>query len=254
MESEYIATSDAAKEAVWMKKFITDLVVVPSIRDPVEIYCDNEGAIAQTKKLRGLVINQIIVKSVSDYVQKLTNRLIAHPTLYDTTCEGHKVFSCISIRLDLRTQFFSCQFDTRSHKIPTVVSESQFDDLYQFDEGLSVSFIVYLLKKLKTMKNTHDNVIGGGTVAHRNRTIPPIASQTTMAAKRRQRPTEPPPGSPKATPPIVVAAVISNNGGTNTTEHPPGRRLPYGHAKAAAVVGLINRQATKNGGGSDCCC
>lgn len=51
-ESEYIAASDAAKEAVWMKKFITDLGVVPSIRDPVEIYCDNEGAIAQAKEPR----------------------------------------------------------------------------------------------------------------------------------------------------------------------------------------------------------
>ncbi|KAI3692837.1 hypothetical protein L6452_32661 [Arctium lappa] len=51
-ESEYIAASNAAKEDVWMKKFITDLGVVPSICDPVEIYCDNEGAIAQAKEPR----------------------------------------------------------------------------------------------------------------------------------------------------------------------------------------------------------
>ncbi|KAJ9547812.1 hypothetical protein OSB04_020355 [Centaurea solstitialis] len=51
-ESEYIAASDAAKEAVWMKKFITDLGVVRSICDPVKIYCDNEGAIAQAKEPR----------------------------------------------------------------------------------------------------------------------------------------------------------------------------------------------------------
>ena len=30
-EIEYIAASDAAKEAVWIKKFITELEVVPSI-------------------------------------------------------------------------------------------------------------------------------------------------------------------------------------------------------------------------------
>ncbi|WP_248791978.1 Ty1/Copia family ribonuclease HI, partial [Escherichia coli] len=36
-ESEYIATSDAAKEAIWIKKFITELGVVPSIVDSIEL-------------------------------------------------------------------------------------------------------------------------------------------------------------------------------------------------------------------------
>ena len=44
-EAEYIAASDAAKEAVWIKKFITDLEVVPSITNLVDVYCDNNGAI-----------------------------------------------------------------------------------------------------------------------------------------------------------------------------------------------------------------
>ncbi|KAF5804990.1 putative RNA-directed DNA polymerase [Helianthus annuus] len=51
-ESEYIAASDAAKEAAWMKKFITDLDVVPSIMKPIQIFCDNTGAIAQAKEPR----------------------------------------------------------------------------------------------------------------------------------------------------------------------------------------------------------
>ncbi|PKI53381.1 hypothetical protein CRG98_026221 [Punica granatum] len=46
IEAEYIAASSAAKEAVWIKKFVTELAVVPSIADPVERYCDNNGAIA----------------------------------------------------------------------------------------------------------------------------------------------------------------------------------------------------------------
>ena len=50
IEAEYIAASEAAKEAVWIKKFITGLGVVPSISDPVNIYCDNNGAIAQAKE------------------------------------------------------------------------------------------------------------------------------------------------------------------------------------------------------------
>jgi hypothetical protein len=48
-EAEYIAASSAAKEAVWIKKFIYDLEIVPSIVDPIELQCDNNGAIAQAK-------------------------------------------------------------------------------------------------------------------------------------------------------------------------------------------------------------
>ncbi|KAK8694673.1 hypothetical protein V6N13_072220 [Hibiscus sabdariffa] len=49
-EAEYIAASEAAKEAVWIKKFISELGVVPSISDAVELYCDNNAAIVQAKE------------------------------------------------------------------------------------------------------------------------------------------------------------------------------------------------------------
>ncbi|KAK8538769.1 hypothetical protein V6N12_034477 [Hibiscus sabdariffa] len=52
IEAEYIAASEAAKEAVWIKKFITELGVIPSIADVVDLYCDNNGAIAQAKEPR----------------------------------------------------------------------------------------------------------------------------------------------------------------------------------------------------------
>ena len=51
-EAEYIAASNAAKEAVWIRKFISDLGIVPSIVDPIELLCDNNGAIAQAKEPR----------------------------------------------------------------------------------------------------------------------------------------------------------------------------------------------------------
>ena len=51
-EAEYIAAADAAKEGIWMKKFLTELGVVPSSLGPMEIYCDNNGAIAQAKEPR----------------------------------------------------------------------------------------------------------------------------------------------------------------------------------------------------------
>ncbi|KAK8943207.1 hypothetical protein KSP39_PZI008734 [Platanthera zijinensis] len=51
-EAEYIAAANAAKEAVWIRKFIGELDVVPSIVGPVVLYCDNNGAIAQSKEPR----------------------------------------------------------------------------------------------------------------------------------------------------------------------------------------------------------
>ena len=50
IEAEYIAASEAAKEAIWIKKFITGISVISSISDPVNLYCDNNGAIAQAKE------------------------------------------------------------------------------------------------------------------------------------------------------------------------------------------------------------
>nr|GEU53461.1 retrotransposon protein, putative, Ty1-copia subclass [Tanacetum cinerariifolium] len=44
-EAEYIAAFDASKEAVWVRKFIYGLGVVPTIQEPIGMYCDNTGAI-----------------------------------------------------------------------------------------------------------------------------------------------------------------------------------------------------------------
>ncbi|KAL0405849.1 UNVERIFIED_CONTAM: hypothetical protein Slati_3898800, partial [Sesamum latifolium] len=51
-EAEYIAALEAAKEAVWMKNYIQELGVVPNIAEPVVIFCDNNGAIAQAREPR----------------------------------------------------------------------------------------------------------------------------------------------------------------------------------------------------------
>ena len=51
-EVEYIATLEAAKEVIWIRNFILELDVVPSAKDPLELYCDNTGAVAQAKEPR----------------------------------------------------------------------------------------------------------------------------------------------------------------------------------------------------------
>jgi hypothetical protein len=52
MESEYIAASDAGNEDVWLRKFIIELGVFPSLRDPMILFCDNTGVIANKKDPR----------------------------------------------------------------------------------------------------------------------------------------------------------------------------------------------------------
>ncbi|KAJ9566645.1 hypothetical protein OSB04_002611 [Centaurea solstitialis] len=49
-EAEYIAASDAAKEAVWLRNFLSDLRVVASVSRPIDIFYDNSGAVAQAKE------------------------------------------------------------------------------------------------------------------------------------------------------------------------------------------------------------
>ena len=51
-EAEYIATSEASNEGVWMKEFISDLGVIPSALGAMKIFYDHTGAIALAKESR----------------------------------------------------------------------------------------------------------------------------------------------------------------------------------------------------------
>ena len=50
IEAEYIAASEATKEAFWYKKFTTEIGVMPL--DAIPLYCDNNGIIALAKEPR----------------------------------------------------------------------------------------------------------------------------------------------------------------------------------------------------------
>ena len=52
IEAEYVVASEAAKEAVWLKMFLMDLQVIPSADRLITLYCDNSGAVAQSKEPR----------------------------------------------------------------------------------------------------------------------------------------------------------------------------------------------------------
>jgi hypothetical protein len=49
-EAEFIAISEAAKEDMRIKMFMTELKVVLSALGPLELYCDNNRVIIQAKK------------------------------------------------------------------------------------------------------------------------------------------------------------------------------------------------------------
>ena len=51
-EAEYIAASEASKEAFWIKKFLEEVGVVPSVMNPMALYCDNSAIVAQAKEPR----------------------------------------------------------------------------------------------------------------------------------------------------------------------------------------------------------
>jgi hypothetical protein len=52
MGAEYMTACEAGKMRVWIREFIDELGVISSIIDPVQIYCDNTGAIANAKDHR----------------------------------------------------------------------------------------------------------------------------------------------------------------------------------------------------------
>ena len=46
MKVEYVVASEAANEAVWLRKFLMDLGVIAKVVDPMILYCDNSKAVA----------------------------------------------------------------------------------------------------------------------------------------------------------------------------------------------------------------
>ena len=52
MEAEYVAGCEAAKEAVWLKKFHSGLSVVRMEQVPITLFYNNSGVVTQSKDPR----------------------------------------------------------------------------------------------------------------------------------------------------------------------------------------------------------
>nr|GFC03227.1 hypothetical protein [Tanacetum cinerariifolium] len=48
-QTGYVFVLNGGAEAVWIRKFISGLGIVPTIEEPISMYCDNTGAIAIAK-------------------------------------------------------------------------------------------------------------------------------------------------------------------------------------------------------------
>ncbi|KAI5424381.1 hypothetical protein KIW84_030535 [Lathyrus oleraceus] len=86
-EVEYIAASSAAKEAVWIKKFISELGIVHNIVDPIGLYCDNNGAIAQAKEPRSHQRSKHVLRRyhlIREIIDKGDVKICRVPTLDNT--------------------------------------------------------------------------------------------------------------------------------------------------------------------------
>nr|GFB13705.1 hypothetical protein [Tanacetum cinerariifolium] len=49
-EAEYIAASEAGMEAVWIRKFISGIGIVPTINEPIRMFCDNSATLHFTNE------------------------------------------------------------------------------------------------------------------------------------------------------------------------------------------------------------
>ena len=52
MEAEYVAACEAAKEAIWLKKFLSNLSVMRMEQVLITLFYDNSGVVAQSKDPR----------------------------------------------------------------------------------------------------------------------------------------------------------------------------------------------------------
>ena len=50
METKYIEVSQGAMEAIQISKFISELVMISSTSDAMDLYCYNGGTIAEAKE------------------------------------------------------------------------------------------------------------------------------------------------------------------------------------------------------------
>ncbi|GKF14545.1 retrotransposon protein, putative, ty1-copia subclass, partial [Tanacetum coccineum] len=115
MEAEYIAATEAAMEAIWIRKFIFGLGVVPNIEKPMDMHCDNTGAItiadepdvqkgAKHFRQKYHFIREVIQEGDIRILKVHTDTNLADPLIKPMPCTKHVEHARI-IRLRLAGSF-----------------------------------------------------------------------------------------------------------------------------------------------------
>ena len=100
MEAEYIAASEAAKEAVWLKNFLLNLGVVPSVQSGVTLYCDNSGVVANSKepkshkRVKHIERKYHLIREIVNRGDVTVSQIVSEDNLVDPFIKGlsQKVF------------------------------------------------------------------------------------------------------------------------------------------------------------------
>nr|GEZ08084.1 retrovirus-related Pol polyprotein from transposon TNT 1-94 [Tanacetum cinerariifolium] len=151
-DAEYIAAFNASKEAVWIRKFIYGLGIVPTIEEPISMYCDNTGAIAIAKDdgiTKGLP--EFADDTIIDYSRPT-------PSIESNTTDSLEVIKTNKVETARNSSVKYAEMYRNTSKSPKVKGNSQnnIEDKGYLDSGCSrhmTSNISYLSEKRFKLKD-----------------------------------------------------------------------------------------------------
>ncbi|GJV95127.1 retrotransposon protein, putative, ty1-copia subclass [Tanacetum coccineum] len=150
-DAEYIAAFDASKEAVMDSKFISGLGIVPTIEEPISMYCDNTGAIAIAKDdgvTKGPIRCALMAKLVVVLMSKTVMGIGGGLEQLDIKCFFRKKLRCTdSAKMIgvLKLQF--AVVDTNDSYACHDLNTSLEEGLYTYLSGKKVNTTVALERK-----------------------------------------------------------------------------------------------------------
>ena len=104
-EAEYMAASEAAHEAIWVKEFITDLGVIPNASGPIKLFCDSTHAehgthlaiedaaclgSGRTKDVDALVVETHILETLDVVLSEMADYAVA-------ACDRHGQTAAVAL-------------------------------------------------------------------------------------------------------------------------------------------------------------
>nr|GFA07180.1 putative retrotransposon protein [Tanacetum cinerariifolium] len=203
-EAEYIAAFDASKEAVWVRKFISGLGVVPTIEEPISMYCDNTGAIAIanesgiTKGARHFRAKVHYIREVIEFgdikLEKVHTDDIMLPLLLEELFLFPVCTRMVLLIASLIMQFKFLGITWFIFVLVDLFSKGHKHEVFETFKVFQKEVENQLRKIIKSLRSYHggeymsqeflDHLKDHGIIAHRT---PPYTSQHNGVSERRNR-------------------------------------------------------------------